>query len=296
MRKTKYDYDNCIGITVNDLTFISEASRVKGKPRRFVCKCICGSEKTYYGIDILRGHTKNCGCTRKSKLLNRNKENNPSKYIEHKSKYPYDDCIGTMVNHLLFIKEIERSKYNRRQFIVRCECGKEFPCEGVSIFNGSIRSCGCFKKNLGGRNKTHGLTKSPEYQIWASMIKRCSNPKDESYTNYGGRGIKVCDRWLNFEKFISDMGERPLLSSTIERVNVNGDYEPSNCVWDSRTIQSRNQRVRSDNSTGIRGVTKSGDGYLVRISVDKRRITVGSFQTLEDAAKARERAEEKYWN
>lgn len=292
MRK-RYDYDNCIGTKINDLTFVEEVERRKGK-RRFICKCICGSEKSYNGIDVLRGHTKNCGCARKAKLLERNKKDNPSKYVKHKSKYPYDECIGTTVNHLKFIKEIERSKRNRRQFIVRCECGKEFKCEGVMVFNRSIRSCGCFKRS--GLNKTHGLTNTPEYQIWASMIQRCVNPNDESYVNYGGRGIKVCDRWLDFDNFLMDMGNRTNPEYTLERIDVNGDYEPYNCIWDTRIVQSRNQRLRSDNTTGIRGVTKSGKKYLVRISVEGRRITIGSFDTLEQARKARKKAEIKYWN
>ncbi|MCM3620514.1 hypothetical protein M3936_23445 [Sutcliffiella horikoshii] len=296
MRNSKYDYDNCIGKTYNQLTFVKEIDRIKGKPRRFVCECVCGTEKVCYGIDVMRGHTKSCGCLQKQKLLERNEQVNPVKYKVHESKYPYDECIGTTINNLFFVKEIKRSKYGRRQFIVRCECGNEFPCEGVMVFNGSIRSCGCFKRNLGERNKTHGLTKTPEYQIWASMIQRCINPNDESYVNYGGRGIKVCDRWLDFYDFIMDMGYRTNPEYTIERIDVNGDYEPSNCIWDTRIVQSRNQRLRSDNTTGIRGVTKSGKKYLVRISVEGRRKTIGSFDTLEQAKRARKKAEIKYWN
>lgn len=293
MRKTKYDYDNCIGKTFNDLTILCEVERVKGKPRRFICKCVCGSEKEYSGIDVLRNHTKNCGCARRKKIMERNKIDNPSKYVKHREKYPYDDCIGTTVNHLYFVKEIERSKYNRRQFIVRCECGKEFPCEGVMVFNGSIRSCGCYKaKRLSESSSTHRLTGTPEYQIWGSVIQRCTNPKDESYENYGGRGIKVCDRWLDFKNFLEDMGERPTPKHSIDRIDNDGDYEPSNCKWSTRSEQNRNQRLRSDNKTGIRGVTKVKNSFIVRISG----IYIGSYKTLEEAKEARKQAELKYWN
>src|SRR5690606_27442136 len=137
--------------------------------------------------------------------------------------------------------------------------------------------------------------KTPEYQIWASMIQRCTNPNDESYVNYGGRGIKVCSRWFEFENFLNDVGKRINPEHTIERIDVNGDYEPSNCIWETRTVQSRNQRLRTDNTTGVRGVSKSGKNYLARISVDGERITLGSFDTLEEATLAREEAEIKYW-
>ncbi|WP_078577325.1 hypothetical protein [Salipaludibacillus agaradhaerens] len=296
MRKTKYDYDNCIGKTFNDLIILKEVDR---KKRRFVCKCVCGSEKEYNGLDVLRGHTKNCGCARRKKMLERNKNNNPVKFHKHESKYPYDECIGKTVNSLTFIKEIERSKYNRRQFMVQCECGKEFSCEGIMVFNGSTRSCGCFRtKRLGNENSTHRLTGTPEHQIWASMLQRCINSKSKSFNDYGGRGIKVCDRWLDFTNFLEDMGKRPTPNHSIDRIDVNGNYEPLNCTWSTRIDQNRNQRLRSDNSTGVKGVSRSGrrgESYLVRINVENRRITIGSFKTLEEAKEARKQAEIKYW-
>lgn len=299
MKKTKYDYDGCIGKTINYLTFVKEVEKKNKGKRRFLCRCSCGSEKEYDGYQVMSGKTKSCGCLQKEKLLERNRNNNPVKYRTSKSKYPYDECVGTVVNHLYFVKEIERSKSNRRQFIVRCECGKEFPCEGVMIFNGSTRSCGCYKKRrLSQESLTHGLTQTPEYEIWGSMIQRCTNSRSTEYENYGGRGIAVCDRWLDFTNFLEDMGERPTPKHSIDRVDVDGNYEPTNCRWATRLEQNRNQRLRSDNSTGIKGVTRSGrrgESYLVRISDGNKRITIGSFKTLEEAAEARREAEIKYW-
>lgn len=123
--------------------------------------------------------------------------------------------------------------------------------------------------------KTHGMSKSPEYMIWQNMKARCYYPRDISYVNYGGRGIKVCDRWLNsFDNFIADMGKRPK-GTSIERKNNDGDYSPENCVWLDRSLQNHNQRLRTDNKTGYRGV------YLNKYGVYEAYLTVfGGKKTL----------------
>lgn len=93
------------------------------------------------------------------------------------------------------------------------------------------------------KNERHGKTRTPEYRTWKLMRRRCHNPNDESYNNYGGRGIKVCDRWRNsFLAFYEDMGVRPKNKYTIERINNNGDYEPGNCIWLPQEIQGSNKR------------------------------------------------------
>lgn len=96
---------------------------------------------------------------------------------------------------------------------------------------------------------THGLTKSVEYRTWRSMKERCYNPNNKKYKDYGGRGIKVCDRWLNnFENFHADMGPRPSKEYSLDRIDNNGDYMPTNCKWATIIEQRRNQRPKVSNS------------------------------------------------
>lgn len=95
-----------------------------------------------------------------------------------------------------------------------------------------------------GRKPTHGMWKSKEWNSWDHLKRRCNNPNDPKYKDYGGRGIKVCDRWTRFANFFADMGFAPGKAYSIDRINNDGNYEPSNCRWATPTEQSRNRRKR----------------------------------------------------
>jgi len=112
-----------------------------------------------------------------------------------------------------------------------------------NLLQGITRSCGCFQKDdVAARNRTHGLTDSPEYNSWHSMKQRCFDPHHTAYENYGGRGITVCDRWLHsFSAFYTDMGPRPM-DSTLDRIDNDRGYEPDNCRWAMRLAQHNNVR------------------------------------------------------
>lgn len=127
----------------------------------------------------------------------------------------------------------------------------------------------------------------PYYAVWSGMHARCSNPNTPGYQNYGGRGIAVCERWNHFKNFVEDMGERPD-GMTIERVDVNGNYEPSNCKWASRTDQCVNRRKFSNNTSGYTGVVKAGKLWVARFDYEGARRNIGWFKTEAEAHVARE--------
>lgn len=127
-----------------------------------------------------------------------------------------------------------------------CACGGTAIVRGGALRNGNTKSCGCRRAEVGRQHLTvHGLSERPEYEIWKTMRQRCLNRKNKKYASYGGRGIKVCDRWSSFDLFYKDMGARPSARHSIERVDNDGNYEPSNCRWATASEQRKNQRPRS---------------------------------------------------
>lgn len=144
------------------------------------------------------------------------------------------DLTNQKFGRLIVLEKAHNDKWGNLQWLCRCECGSEKIILGSSLRSGDTKSCGCLKRK-------HGQTKTKTYKIWHYMIQRCTNPKNKSYKDYGGRGITVCKRWRNFVNFLKDMGI-PKSGLTLDRTDNNKGYCKSNCRWATRKQQNRNSR------------------------------------------------------
>lgn len=142
------------------------------------------------------------------------------------------------------ISEEMNAPRRHRRALCRCDCGTEKVISAATLKNGSSTNCGCVRHaSFGSMFRTHGKRQSGEYRIWCAMKTRCGNPNSDNYVNYGARGISVCSRWSeNFDAFLADMGQKPSPGHSIDRINNDGNYEPSNCRWATAKEQAANTR------------------------------------------------------
>ena len=179
----------------------------------------------------------------------------------------------------------EGSKQKRRFGLFICGfCGTKFKTFIAGVKSGNTKSCGCYNRiKISESNKKHGMINTRLYSIWRGMKKRTTNIHNQAYPRYGGRGITICDEWKNdfmsFYNWAILNGYSEELS--IDRIDNDGNYEPSNCRWATRTIQSRNQRIHKNNTSGYKGVyyLKANKKFKAQIRVNNKSIHLGVFPT-----------------
>lgn len=200
----------------------------------------------------------------------------------------------------LGVKEVGNKGRRLRVGLFQCECGNIKEIMTSKVKNGSTISCGCYhKKMVGDLFRTHGHRNHPLYRTWGDMYTRCTNPKADSYCYYGERGIKVCDEWrddfMSFYNWAMDNGWEKGLQ--IDRIDVEGDYEPNNCqfITQAENCSTGKRRMKKDNTSGYNGVYKKGKKYSARITINKKETYLGTFETIEDAIEERIKIEIEFF-
>lgn len=185
------------------------------------------------------------------------------------------NLAGRKFGKLVAIKPL-RSQRGKVRWLFLCDCGRQHEAVGTSVTSGDVVSCGCHRSRRGGPSNRKA------YHAWYGMQQRCFNPRDKSFLLYGGRGIRVCDRWRDFNAFLEDMG-RPAEDESLDRIDVNGDYAPSNCRWAT-------SRVQANNRTNNRIITFGDQSLTLAQWAEQLELTVGCLWRRLHRGKAIERA------
>lgn len=220
-------YKDISGNKYGLLTAVEYVGKDKFNNALWRCECECGNEKIVNRKALVCGDTRSCGCLHAYQLQGRK--------------------FGRLT-----VIELQGTNHRRHNmWHCKCECGNEVNVSATDLITGHTRSCGCLMRETATETMTtHGKSKERLYTVWQGMIGRCNRPSLKCYKNYGGRGIEVCDEWRDYEAFRQWALENgydenaPRGQCTIDRIDVNGNYEPSNCRWVDAKTQAQNQRPR----------------------------------------------------
>lgn len=219
------------------LTAVRMAGKAKNRCVTWECICECGAEIIVGGTALRRGHTKSCGCGRAN------------------------DISGQRYGRLTAKKIIGKSKNGTAIWQCQCDCGNMTEILSTVLKSGETKSCGCLlKERVAETSRRHGMYGTRIYEIWRKMRRRCRCESEKAYKDYGGRGIKVCDEWndaktgfLIFYQWAMENGYADDL--TIDRIDVNGNYEPNNCRW--ATVKEQANNRRNNRKVTYEGETKT---------------------------------------
>ena len=183
----------------------------------------------------------------------------------------------------------DTSKYKSTYGLYECPyCRKEFEAMVFSIKSGGTKGCGCQR----GKGFKHGLESHRFYPTWNALVQRCTNPKNKKYMDYGGRGISVCEEWLDVRNFIAwcELTYPNINNYSIDRIDNYGGYSPENCRWVDKYTQVINQRIKKNNTSGFVGVSyHNGKArWVAQIMINKIVIHLGYFNSVQEAVEARD--------
>lgn len=221
-------YKDMTGERYGKLTVIEYVGTNQFHKALWRCKCDCGNEKIVTRGSLVDGDVKSCGCLHAHDLTNRK------------------------LGRLTVLEMVGISESRRNLWLCQCDCGNRAVVPATSLVSGHTQSCGCLMRETVSRQfTTHGESNSRLYTVWSGMINRCESPRHNAYKHYGGRGIKLCDEWRNSYEAFRDWAyangydeNAEYGDCTIDRIDVNGNYEPSNCRWVDAKTQAKNQRPR----------------------------------------------------
>lgn len=230
-----------------------------------LCRCDCGEVLERRPLDVVTGAVGRCGSCG-IEVRGTNIRNSKRKWQDDRLSGLTGKKFGclTVIGHGGW-----GGKHRSLKLLCRCDCGKEHSASWGNIRAGVTKRCpACYELNRRKRGTKHGMSWTREWRIWTHMKGRCGNPKGRHYAYYGGRGIGFCLRWEEFTNFLHDMGPAPTASHTLDRIDSNGNYEPSNCRWATRKEQQRN--LRNTKRATFRGTVASAADISDALHISRR--------------------------